>query len=440
MSLLMKALEKAAQDRGNTTTPAKAAELLSAAPAVGGNSLSLEPIEPAMSSRSAEPEKPAPSPKAAAQPAKPGSPTTARPAPQDNEQARASMVMQARRSGTGGIVNWVQTRPLVAFGSFAGVFLLGYGIYIYLQLAHPGLFTKRAPAANPSPVVTAPPPTPAANTQAAPVNAADTISGSTLPSLQSVLGNRDRPADASDKSVALTAPAKPAAAPQTGAVASATPVAAAQSSAPVAQQQRITVSRGDSNAPRVNPTTADAYAALEAGRLDEAQRLYGQSLRTDPNNIDTLLGLASIAQLENKTDEASKYYLRVLELDPRHALAQSGLIAMLGRADPLAAETRLKQLASREPSPFLYFTLGNLYADQGQWAQAQQAYFQAHSLDAANPDYAYNLAVGLEHLGQQKLALGFYRRAVQLASARGRANFNVSQAQDRVNQLAARAE
>ncbi len=185
---------------------------------------------------------------------------------------------------------------------------------------------------------------------------------------------------------------------------------------------------------------SEAYAALEAGRFDSARQLYDQALRSEPSNIDALLGLAAIAQQENRADEASKQYLKILDIDPRHALAQTGLIALLGRADPQAAESRLKQLAARDPSPALYFTLGNLYADQGQWSQAQQAYFQAHHLDAGNPDYAYNLAVALEHLGQPKLALGFYRRAVQQAAGRGRANFNSAQAQTRITQLAARVE
>ena len=54
----------------------------------------------------------------------------------------------------------------------------------------------------------------------------------------------------------------------------------------------------------------------------------------------------------------------------------------------------LKQLIAREPSAYLYFTLGNIYADQNRWPDAQQAYFQAHHLQPDNPDYAYNLAVG----------------------------------------------
>jgi tetratricopeptide (TPR) repeat protein len=192
--------------------------------------------------------------------------------------------------------------------------------------------------------------------------------------------------------------------------------------------------------PRINPLLSEAYAALQAGRLDVARQLYESVARADPGSIDAQLGLAAIAMQQGKTEEATRHYMAILRLDPRHALAQSGLIALAGRADPLASETRLKQLIARDPSPFLYFTLGNLYADQGLWAQAQQAYFQAHHLEPGNPDYAFNLAVGLEHLSQPRLALDFYRRAVELARARGHANFDVEQAQARADKLAAQAE
>jgi len=209
---------------------------------------------------------------------------------------------------------------------------------------------------------------------------------------------------------------------------------------PVALQSRIAVSRGDTAIPRVNATVSEAYAALEAGQFDTAQRLYAQVLRSEPANVDALLGLAAIAQQQNRHDDAQRYFLTILDVEPRHALAQSGLIALMSRVEPQAAESRLKQLLAREPSPPLYFNLGNLYAEQGNWPQAQQAYFQAHTLEPRNPDYAYNLAVGLEHLSQQKLALGFYRKALQLASAKGVANFDSARIQDRIKQLAAQFE
>lgn len=208
----------------------------------------------------------------------------------------------------------------------------------------------------------------------------------------------------------------------------------------MAPQNRVAVSRGDGAVPRVNPTVAEAYAALEAGQYDTAQRLYSQVLRGEPANVDALMGLAALAQKDNRAADAQRHFLAILDVEPRNALAQSGLIALMGQSDPQAAESRLKQLLTREPSPPLYFNLGNLYAGQGQWSQAQQAYFQAHNLEPRNPDYAYNLAVGLEHLGQQKLALGFYRKAQQLVSARGAANFDPARLQDRITQLSSRFE
>ena len=126
----------------------------------------------------------------------------------------------------------------------------------------------------------------------------------------------------------------------------------------------------------------------------------------------------------------------MLELEPRNAAAQAGLIGILGRADPQAAETRIKQLIGREPSTgFLQFALGIAYIDQKRWPDAQQAFFQAHQLQPENPDYAYNLAVALEHIGQPKAALDFYRRAVQLATAKGRADFSVTTAEERIGKL-----
>jgi uncharacterized protein HemY len=127
----------------------------------------------------------------------------------------------------------------------------------------------------------------------------------------------------------------------------------------------------------------------------------------------------------------------VLALDPRNAHAQAALIGQLGRADPAAAETRLKTLIAREPSPFLYFTLGNLYAEQARWVQAQQAWFQAHHLQPGNADYAFNLAVGLDRIAQPRLAIDYLRTAIRLAESGTRASFDVAAARRRVTQFEA---
>ena len=72
-------------------------------------------------------------------------------------------------------------------------------------------------------------------------------------------------------------------------------------------------------------------------------------------------------------------------------------------------------LADNPGAHVLNFTLGNQFAQQGRWAEAQQEYFKAFAAEPDNADFAYNLAVSLDHLRQPKLALEYYRRALALA-------------------------
>jgi uncharacterized protein HemY len=61
----------------------------------------------------------------------------------------------------------------------------------------------------------------------------------------------------------------------------------------------------------------------------------------------------------------------------------------------------------------LHVALGNLYAEHNQWALAQQAYFDAYSLNAS-AENAFNLAVSLDQMGKPKLALPYYQHALAL--------------------------
>jgi tetratricopeptide (TPR) repeat protein len=190
----------------------------------------------------------------------------------------------------------------------------------------------------------------------------------------------------------------------------------------------------------INPTLMQAYETLQSGDNARAKGLYEQVLHADPRNVDALLGLGAIALNDGRTDDASRYYQQVLELEPRNSYAQAGLISIVGGADLQASESRLKQLIARDPSAFLYFSLGNLYAEQGQWPSAQQAYYQAYQMQQDNPDYAFNLAIGLEHLGQNRPALVYYRKALDLSFKKGHANFDQSLVIQRVGQLSTRVE
>lgn len=209
---------------------------------------------------------------------------------------------------------------------------------------------------------------------------------------------------------------------------------------PSSPQQGIAVSRQPTTTLPIDPTLVQAYEALQQGDFARARGLYEQVWQADPRNLDALLGLAAIAARNSESTLALRYYQSALELDPRNAYAQAGLLSIVGGADPGATESQIKLLIAREPSALLYFGLGTLYAEQGQWPSAQQAYFQAYQLQPDNPDYAFNLAVGLEHMGQPRAALDYYRKALDLSFRRGRANFDQNLVIERVGQLSSRVE
>ncbi|MBI4291396.1 MAG: tetratricopeptide repeat protein [Betaproteobacteria bacterium] len=159
-----------------------------------------------------------------------------------------------------------------------------------------------------------------------------------------------------------------------------------------------------------------AWEDYQRGNIAAARAGYQQMLEREPNNRDALLGLAAVEVRMRNNGAAEARYQRLLELDPRDSLAQAGLIGLRGQLDPMQSESRLKTLLAGQPeATHLYFTLGNQYALQNRWPEAQQAYFRAYSADPENADYAFNLAVSLDQMQQKKAALEYYQRALALA-------------------------
>ena len=189
--------------------------------------------------------------------------------------------------------------------------------------------------------------------------------------------------------------------------------------------------------PQVHPKVAAGYAAYAAGDLSGARSAYEEALREEPANRDALLGLAALEVRSSRYESAEAFYLRALQIDPRDGDTQAALIALRsGRSDPLVTESRVKSLIAADPAAHaLHFTLGNQLAAQNRWSEAQQQYFKAFSAEPDNADFAYNLAVSLDHLHQRRQALEYYQRAISLGEKRG-AGFDLTSARARAAQLA----
>ena len=200
----------------------------------------------------------------------------------------------------------------------------------------------------------------------------------------------------------------------------------------------IHISKSPSAPAQDGETITRAYAAFLAGQLVRARTLYTQALSDTPDRLDAQLGLAAIALSEGVLPEARRRYQAVLSRDPRNAAALAALFILDGGAGAPDAESRLRQLLAVDPEdPQSHFTLGSYYAQQRRWADAQTAFFAAVRRAPDNADYAFNLAVSLDRLGQGEAALTWYRRAVVLRAHGG--TFAPAVAITRVAQLSAGA-
>lgn len=186
---------------------------------------------------------------------------------------------------------------------------------------------------------------------------------------------------------------------------------------------------------KVNPALLRGFDAFNRGDLALAQMEYERAQKADPRNTDVLHGLAAIALRQGRANQAEWLYRQITEADPQDSVAMAALINIRGQVDPGTAESRLKSMAAAQPELAApHFSLGNLYARHGRWADAQQAYFRAYTAEPDNPDILYNLAISLEHLRQNKLAAQYYSQALAAAQTKP-AGFDKAQATARLAAL-----
>jgi tetratricopeptide (TPR) repeat protein len=414
VSLLLDALKRAEQeklarqggkpegDRGNDAPAPAAAPVPPSAPAGRAASLELQPMPSAPSGASAA--MAANSPRAEAN------------AAQNMFAAKAAPNDGSRK----GLLLWAGLAVLVVIVAAAG----GYVWFATQSFTPRSAASTRTRATQLTPIT----PVPTASPSAAPAQ-----SGAFVPTQQPTAAIQPA-APATSAAPAVEAPSLPASAAPAPRVEDEVAALLRDSSRGRAQAPvRLSPSR---EVTRVPAEVSRGYRELAAGNVAAARPAYRAALDADPANLDALLGLATVEAIGGNRYAAAALYQRALAVDPRNATAQAGLAALAqGSERPEGLESRLAAGIAQDPqSPQLRFALGNLFASQSRWNEAQLQYFEAYRLDPASADLAFNLAVSLDHLNQPRLAAEYYARAIEAARTQA-AQFDPAAAARRLAQL-----
>lgn len=204
---------------------------------------------------------------------------------------------------------------------------------------------------------------------------------------------------------------------------------------PVKKKQEIVITSQKKSDP-LSLMLQKAYEHYQAAEYQKADELYQSVILRDKRQKDALLGRAAIALVNKDYSAARGLYQQLLHFYPKDSIASSALVDLSRQELTIANESQLNILLRDNPkAAHIYFSLGLLYAKQQRINESQQAFFEAYALDK-KADYAYNLAVMLDKLGQVKAALSYYRQA-SLLSDNNASNFNEKLALERIAQLEA---
>jgi tetratricopeptide (TPR) repeat protein len=183
----------------------------------------------------------------------------------------------------------------------------------------------------------------------------------------------------------------------------------------------------------ISETLNTALQHHQAGRLQQAESLYREILREDPEHPDALHLLGVAAHQSGRQEEAVASIRRAIELKPAaefyvNLAAALGALARYGEA----AESCRTALSIQPNVIGAHFNLGRALTERGELAQAAEHYRRELQLTPNRAEVHYNLGNVLYSVGQLDEAVRSFSRAVEIRPKYAAAHYNLGKAlQDR---------
>ncbi len=172
--------------------------------------------------------------------------------------------------------------------------------------------------------------------------------------------------------------------------------------------------------PQLNITEALKIATThhQAGQLAQAEQIYRQILKQQPQQVEALNLLGVIACQYGKLDEGIALYRQALALKPGFTMARENLclaLVKLGKQMIDEAISTYTQIVTFEPQNIpAYENLGSLLVTQNRLDEALSFYHQGLGVQPDNPRLLNNMGAVLQQQGKSTLAISYHRRALAI--------------------------
>ena len=168
--------------------------------------------------------------------------------------------------------------------------------------------------------------------------------------------------------------------------------------------------------PQEPQTLQQALAHHQAGRLEEAERIYQSILRVDSAEADARHLLGVIQYQTGRCEQAVETIGKAVAAAPANPAIHSNLglaLKSLGRLDQAIASFR-RAIALDPNFDEAQVNLALTLLAQERLPEAVAAFRAALTINPRHPDAFYNLGLTLASLGQTDQALACYHNAIQL--------------------------
>ena len=147
------------------------------------------------------------------------------------------------------------------------------------------------------------------------------------------------------------------------------------------------------------------------------------------NDIQALYDQALQLQQDKQIDKAESAFLQVLELDPSHLDAITGLGSLyLGAGKPDEAISLMEPAASQHAAAVqLHLKLGNAYFEKNQLEDAERHYVTAVQAEPQNGFAWFSLAVARQFQGKLPGAVDAYKKSLELDQGHYPSYINIAQ-------------